>query len=48
MMIVKILCKYCSLNTWYLLVNYGSGYIEEKMVINTWFLIILLIKTKGY
>ena len=28
MMIVKILCKYCSVNTWYLLVNRGSGYIE--------------------
>ena len=37
-----------SVNPLYLLVNYGSAYIEEKMEINTWFLMILLMKTKGY
>ena len=29
-------------------VNHASGYIEEKMEINTWFLMILLVKTKSY
>ena len=29
-------------------VNDVSGYIEEKMEINTWFLMILLMETKGY
>ena len=37
-----------SVNPLYLLVNHASGYIEEKMEINTWFLMILLMKTKGY
>ena len=37
-----------SVNLLYLLVNHASGYIEEKMEINTWFLMILLMKTKGY
>ena len=37
-----------SANPLYLLVNHASGYIEEKMEINTWFLMILLMKTKGY
>ena len=37
-----------SVNLLYLLVNHASGYIEEKMEINTSFLMILSIKTKGY
>ena len=37
-----------SVNPLYLLVNHARGYIEEKMEINTWFLMILLMKTKGY
>ena len=37
-----------SVNPLHLLINRASGYIEEKMEINTWFLIILLMKTKGY
>ena len=35
-------------NPLYLLVNHANGYIEAKMDINTWFLMILLMKTKGY
>ena len=37
-----------SVNPLYLLINHASGYIEEKMEINTWFLMILLMKTKHY
>ena len=37
-----------SVNPLHLLVNHASGYIEEKMEINTWFLMILLMKTKVY
>ena len=37
-----------SVNPLYLLVNHARGYIEEKMEINTWFLMILLMKTKVY
>ena len=37
-----------SINPLYLLVNYASGYVEEKMEINAWFLMLLLTKTKGY
>ena len=37
-----------SVNSLYLLVNHASGYIKEKMEINIWFLMILLIKTKDY
>ena len=37
-----------SVNPLYLLVNHASGYIEEKMEINTWYLMILLMKTKHY
>ena len=36
-----------SVNPLYLLVNHASGYIEERNK-NTWFLIILLMKTNGY
>ena len=35
-------------NPLYLLVNHASGYIEEKKEINTWFLMILIMITKGY
>ena len=35
-------------NPLYLLVNHANGYIEEKMEINTWFLMVLLMKTKSY
>ena len=42
------LWKYLQCKFFYLLVNYASRYIEEKMEINTWFLMILLMKTKGY
>ena len=37
-----------SVNPLYLLVNHAGRYIEEKMEINTWFLMILFMKTKGY
>ena len=37
-----------SVNPLYLYVNHASGYIEEKMEINTSFLMILLMKTKSY
>ena len=37
-----------SVNPFYLLVNHANGYIEQKMDINTWFLMILLMKTKSY
>ena len=37
-----------SVNPFYLIINNTSGYIEEKMEINTWFLMILLMKTKHY
>ena len=37
-----------SVNPLYLHVNHGSEDIEEQMEINTWFLIILLMKTKSY
>ena len=37
-----------SVNPLYLLVNHASGYIEEQKRKNTWFLMILLMKTKGY
>ena len=37
-----------SVNPLDLHVNHASGYIEEKMEINTWFLMILLVKTKSY
>ena len=37
-----------SVNPLYLHVNHASGYIEEKMEINTSFLMILLMKTKSY
>ena len=37
-----------SANSLYLLVNHASGYAEEKMEINTWVLIILLMKRKDY
>ena len=33
-------------NPLYLLINHASGYIEKKKEINTWFLMILLMKTK--
>ena len=36
-----------SVNPLYLQVNHANGYIEEKMEINTWFLI-LQMKTKKY
>ena len=36
-----------SVNPLYLLVNHASGYIEEKIEINTWFLMIMLMKTKS-
>ena len=36
-----------SVNPLYLLVNHAGGYIEEKMEINTWFLMTLFMKTKG-
>ena len=35
-------------NPLYLLINHASGYIEKKKEINTWFLTILLMKTKHY
>ena len=38
----------CSVNPLYLIINDAGGYIEEKMEINTWFLMILLMKTKHY
>ena len=37
-----------SVNHLYLLANYVSGYIKEKKEINTWFLMILLMKTNNY
>ena len=37
-----------SVNPLYLHVNHASGYIEEKMEINTSILMILLMKTKSY
>ena len=37
-----------SVNHLYLLANYASGYIKEKKEINTWFLMILLMKTNNY
>ena len=37
-----------SVNPLHLLINQGSGYIKEKMERNTWFLMILLMKTNGY
>ena len=37
-----------SVNLLYLLVNHASGYSKKKMEINTSFLMILSIKTKGY
>ena len=37
-----------SVNPLYLHVNHASGYIEEKMEINTSFLMILLMRTKSY
>ena len=37
-----------SVNLLYFLVNHASGYIEEKIKINAWFLMILLMKAKGY
>ena len=37
-----------SVNPLYLYVNHASRYIEEKMEINTSFLMILLMKTKSY
>ena len=37
-----------SVNPLYLLVNHVSGYIEQKMEIITWFLMILLMKTKHH
>ena len=40
--------KIDNVNPLYLLVNHSSGYIEEKMEINTWYLMILLMKTKHY
>ena len=40
--------KIDNVNPLYLLVNHASGYIEEKMEINTWYLMILLMKTKHY
>ena len=36
-----------SVNPLYLFINYGNGYIEEKMEINTYFLT-LKMKTKSY
>ena len=36
-----------SVSLFYLLINQASGYIEEKNG-NTWFLMILLMKTKHY
>ena len=39
--------KYLRENPLHLLVNHASEYIE-KMEIDTWFLIILSMKTKGY
>ena len=38
-----------SVNPLYLIVNHASGYIKEKKwKSNTWFLVILLMKTKHY
>ena len=37
-----------SLNPLYLIINHANGYIQEKNGKNTWFLMILLMKTKGY
>ena len=36
-----------SVNPQYLFANHASGYIEQKMEINTWSLTILLMKTKA-
>ena len=37
-----------SVNHLHLLANHASGYIKEKKEINTWFLMILLMKTNNY
>ena len=37
-----------SVNPLSLLINHTDGYIKEKREINTWFLMILLMKTKSY
>ena len=37
-----------NVNPLYLWFNHANGYIEEKMEINAWFLMILSMKTKSY
>ena len=37
-----------NVNPLYLRFNHANGYIEEKMEINAWFLMILSMKTKSY
>ena len=37
-----------NVNPLYLRFNHANGYIEEKMEINGWFLMILSMKTKSY
>ena len=37
-----------SVSSLHWLVKHASGYIDKKMEIKTWFLIILLMKTKHY
>ena len=37
-----------NVNPLYLGFNHANGYIEEKMEINAWFLMILSMKTKSY
>ena len=48
MMIVDDCDSIYSVNPLHLPANHASGYIEKKMEINTWFLMILLMKTKSY